>query len=245
MSAQTKMSRLERRGRSIYTVDTAGRERLVATTPTVDDAAWLFASLARLHQGASIYTVEVVQTDDEPDRPWRELLSRMVDGGHLCPHEHTVTDLSCDGHVIVGWRCAGEPFASKEADLGPKMARDVSDAIRATVQMWAAEHERDVAAREIIALIGELELGRPDPTADELVRQLLAMQQAARPDTDPGDLAISVQDDSALVTVHQPDWEGATALGGIIGGGGSIHEALTAAVSNVRTHLQGAPGGAA
>lgn len=58
-------------------------------------------------------------------------------------------------------------------------------------------------------------------TPDELVRAIFKLQEERHPDDDPGDLEISVQDDSALRAVIQN--------GQIIGAGASIQEALEAA----------------
>jgi hypothetical protein len=61
-------------------------------------------------------------------------------------------------------------------------------------------------------------------TPDDLVNELFALQNAANPDDDPGDLSIDVQDDSALHAVFQ--------RGRMIAYGGSIQEALEQAVQN-------------
>lgn len=55
-------------------------------------------------------------------------------------------------------------------------------------------------------------------TADSLIAALFAAQNQLRPDEDPGDVAIGVQDDMPLVTVVQRDT--------IIGFGGTVLEAL-------------------
>lgn len=55
-------------------------------------------------------------------------------------------------------------------------------------------------------------------TPDELVAELFRLQNEKRPDDDPGDLTIDVQDDSAATFVYQ--------RGHIVGNGGSIQQAL-------------------
>lgn len=70
-------------------------------------------------------------------------------------------------------------------------------------------------------------------TPDELVREIMRIQQERDPDGDPGDLEITVQDDSRLVTVYQPHWAD-TEIEGVLTPGGSIQQALELHLEMVR-----------
>lgn len=78
---------------------------------------------------------------------------------------------------------------------------------------------------------------------DDIVARIFAFQQERAPDTDPGDLAmtIEVQDDMPLVTVRQQGMvaEGASFAQRLspLGMGGSIQEALEAAARTVGISL--------
>ena len=65
---------------------------------------------------------------------------------------------------------------------------------------------------------------------DERIARLMELRQAqVGPDTDPGDVTIRVQDDSAMVTVHIDGLMPFSPLGI----GGTVEEALDAAIQNL------------
>lgn len=72
-------------------------------------------------------------------------------------------------------------------------------------------------------------LGTGGRNGTKLVSRLFRLQNEAKPDDDPGDLTIDVQDDSAMTAVFQK--------GRVIAYGGSIQEALENAVKAQMTWM--------
>lgn len=75
------------------------------------------------------------------------------------------------------------------------------------------------------------------PSPDELVHQIFKLQRQREPNDDPGDIEISVQDDSALVSVYQPRWDG-DQLNPLVSHGASIEDALTAHLQAVKATVR-------
>lgn len=72
-------------------------------------------------------------------------------------------------------------------------------------------------------------------TPDELVSEIFRIQNERNPDADAGDLMIDIQDDMALVSVHQ--WTDAAEGTTLIGFAGSIQRALEDALANVQAKI--------
>lgn len=69
-------------------------------------------------------------------------------------------------------------------------------------------------------------------TPDEIITEIFRIQEERRPDTDPGDIDISVQDDMPMVAIHQQSPEARPF--GQLAFGESIQEALENALANVK-----------